>query len=141
MSVAFLAALVIVQAGEIESVEVFTCYTFPAPIEQVGNHPEFTVCEVKLNSEPAWDGPGSSPAPLSMNDAITVARKQLSRYSEVTEWDLGAATIKRVNVGNVERWMYFIKWRATRLHELVLEIPVLMSGTAVDGKGRIGSAR
>ena len=141
MSLVLLALLAAIVRGEVESVDVISCRTFAAPVEKTGNHPKFTVCETKLKSEPEWNGPGSSPAPLSTDQAVSIARKEIGRYSRVNDWQLAEVSIGRVSVGSVEKWMYFIKWRATMLHDLVLEIPVLMSGHPVDGEGQFRLCR
>ena len=125
------------------TVEVITCYGFVAPDDQPESYPTFTICPKDLVGEPHWRGPEWSPPPLRMSDAIAIARMEIGRYSKVLEWEIGQVAIRRIRVGGMEKgvetWVYLVRWRATRLHDLVLEIPVLMSGKVLEGSVREAS--
>jgi hypothetical protein len=91
----------------------------------------YSVSSDELASEPDWAGPSFGLPPLSLEDAVTIARHEIPKYIETSE-DLKVVRIEIESLCCPERWFYVISFRTPQLGDDSLSIPVLMSGRAVE---------
>src|SRR5437867_6434954 len=90
-----------------------------------------TIDSASLSSEPAWSGPGTVPPPLAMDMAVEISRHELVKYgSKAQAWKVARASL--YSVCCPEKWFYVIGWLPPGSSGEPLEIPVLLSGKAVE---------
>ena len=82
-----------------------------------------------LTASRQWSDPDSQPPPLPIKEAVTISKRELSKYVPAAAgWSLRQVAIVRAEWP--ERWYYVVTWRlvgSDDRHELL--IPVLMNGT------------
>lgn len=96
----------------------------------LGDRFTYKIAPESLTTEPEWAGPGSGPAPITMDAAIALAERDISKYfADVENW-----RVKRVELRSLccpERWFYIVSWLPAGARGDALGIPVLMSGHTI----------
>jgi hypothetical protein len=83
-----------------------------------------------LLSEPPWGGPGTGPPPLSMDDAVRIAKEEIPTYLG-DPVDLKVTGVELRSLCCPERWFYVVSFYLPKELGDSLPIPVLLSGHAV----------
>ena len=91
----------------------------------------YTVSSEYLASEPTWGGPGSGPAPLSLDDAVLIAKQEVHKYFPGSP-EPKVAEVEMHSLCCPDRWFYVIGFGPLSRGEDLLAIPVLFSGKAIE---------
>ena len=114
------------------SVTVSQSVTFISHV--AGNRLVFEVRDSDLANSPSWDGPENEAPPMSLAEAVRIARQEVPRYVTTPErWLLHGIGVQ--SLGRDGKWFYLVSWRPPGNHVGDdLSVVVLMSGEAVQGQ-------
>ncbi len=118
------------QVVSLDTGEVTRIHCFPE-----GKSFRFSVYEDDLDASPKWANPESTRPPLSLQDAVEVARSELPAYvSKPKRWFLDQVTLEAVP-DQPGHWYYVVDWLLQHSERTeAVTIPVLMNGKAIVGE-------
>jgi hypothetical protein len=107
----------------------------------LGKHYEISIDERLISNSPSWSRPSAKRPPLSVEKAIRISEKAVTKYvHDPRKWRVDAVALR--SMGMQSKWYYLIRWypRWSGYIGDGVEIAVLMNGVPVEPKVELESA-